>query len=293
MLYIGSFEDEKAFSHLEYQQKHRKYIQRNRGGGLRMIVQKKNLNNISNEDSCRADARGGEDDSDSGTASNSNPFLGHRKRLRERFLKGGLKALSDHELLELILTYAIPRRDVKEQAKALLKKFSSLPGVFSANSKGILSIKGLNKESAALISLVHAAHVKYFEKKMLGGDPLSSPEDVVNFSRVFLSWMKKENFAVIFVSSKNRVIGYELMSEGTIDSAAVYPREIMEMALNNKAHGIILVHNHPSGETSPSEEDLRLTRAVKNAAETMGVRVLDHLIVGENEFMSFLDKKLL
>jgi DNA repair protein RadC len=218
---------------------------------------------------------------------------GHRKRLRERFCEGGIKALADYELIELLLTYSILRRDVKTQAKSLLRKFSSVSGLLSACPNDIASVKGLNKESAALISLVHAIHTKYFEEKMIGSNPLSAPEEVVNFSKVYLAEKSDENLMAVFVNSKNKVVGYEIISEGTVDAAVVYPRKIIRKTLDNNANGIILVHNHPSGDPAPSSDDISLTKAVKNAAASMDIRLLDHIIIGKNGYLSFLEKGML
>ncbi len=220
-------------------------------------------------------------------------YEGHRERLRMRFLNGGLIALSDYELLELLLSYSILRRDVKPLAKALLKKFSSLSILFSANIADISSVDGIGENSAALIKLIYACHVKYFEEKMLNSDPVSSPEDVINFSRIHLAGRSDENLMTVFVNSKNKVTGYEIISEGTVDIAVVYPRKIIKKALEKNANGVILVHNHPSGDPEPSGEDINLTRSVKDAAKSMDIRMLDHIIVGKNGYISFLDKGIL
>lgn len=218
---------------------------------------------------------------------------GHRRRLRDKFLRGGVLSLGDHELFELLLTYSIPRRDVKPFARALLRKFGSVSSVFNASPEQLKSVAGIGDLSAALIKLVHACHVKYFEEKMFAGDPVANPEDVVNFSKFHIGGRREENLMTVFVNSKNKVRGYEIISEGTVDVAVVYPRKIITRALEKNSNGIIIVHNHPSGDPEPSAEDISLTRSVKEAAKPMDIRVLDHIIVGSSGYFSFLDKGIL
>ncbi len=218
---------------------------------------------------------------------------GHRKRLRGKLLERGASSLADYELIELILSYSIPRRDVKPLAKELLKKFNSISSLFSAESKDICSVNGIGERSAGLIKLIYACHVKYFEEKMLDMDPISNPETVVNFSIASLLGKTDENLMAIFVNSKNRVQDYEIISEGTVDMAVVYPRKIIKKTLEKNANGIILVHNHPSGDPDPSGEDMKLTRAAKEAAAPMDIRVLDHIIIGKGNYFSFLSKGIL
>ncbi len=218
---------------------------------------------------------------------------GHRRRLRDRFLKGGILSLGDHELFELLLTYSIPRRDVKPLAKALLRRFGSVSSVFNASSEQLMALDGIGERSATLIKLIHSCHVKYFEERMLSCDPVANPEDVVNFSKAHIGGRAEENLMTVFVNSKNKVRGYEIISEGTVDVAVVYPRKIITKALDRNSNGIIIVHNHPSGDPEPSAEDISLTHSIKEAAKPMDIRVLDHIIVGSSGYFSFLDKGIL
>lgn len=219
-------------------------------------------------------------------------YINHRKRLRERFQRTGAEGMHDYELLELLLTYSIPRRDVKPVAKKLLSEFGSLSGVLDADPKKLEGLSGVGSMTATLIRLVKELYGSYLAENMKKGDILSSPEAVMRFARVRLSGLVNEAFMVIFVNVKNEVIDYSLLHEGTIDNVAVYPRRIIESAISHHASGIILVHNHPSGNPAPSGEDKVLTRNIREAANTIDLRVLDHLIVGKGGYFSFVEEGL-
>ena len=182
-------------------------------------------------------------------------YVNHRKRLRERFQKAGADGMHHYELLELLLTYSIPRRDVKPIAKTLIDRFGSLAGFLDADGEELAKIKGVGEMSATLISLVRELYSTYLAENMKKGDVLSSPESVLKFARVRLAGLTNEAFMVIFLNVKNEVLDYTLLHEGTIDSVAIYSRRIIETALSKHAAGIILVHNHPSGNPAPSRED--------------------------------------
>ncbi len=220
-------------------------------------------------------------------------YINHRKRLRERFQKTGAEGMYDYELLELLLTYSIPRRDVKPVAKMLIGKFGSLSGVLDADRRELEGLKGVGAMSATLIRLVKELYGSYLAENMKRGDILSSPEAVLKFLRVRLAGLVNEAFMVIFMNVKNEVIDYTILHEGTVDNVAVYPRRIIESALGRHAAGIILVHNHPSGNPTPSGEDKRLTRDIADAALTLDIRVLDHIIVGKDGYYSFIENGLL
>lgn len=220
-------------------------------------------------------------------------YLEHRKRLRERFQRAGTEGLHDYELLELLLTYAIPRKDVKPIAKDLIKRFGSLSGVLNASQKELEAVPGLGPISATLIKLVKELCGAYLAEKMKHKDVLSSPQAVVDFARVKLAGLPHEAFMVIYLNTKNEVIEHEVIHEGTIDHAVVYPRRIIEAALAHHAASLILIHNHPSGYPEPSEEDKRLTRAIAEAARPIDVRVVDHIIVGKDSYFSFREDNLL
>jgi len=220
-------------------------------------------------------------------------YLEHRKRLRERFLKAGPEGLHDYELLELLLTFAVRRVDLKSVGKALIKRFGTLNGVLDASQTELAEVQGVGPTSAILIRLVKELFAAYLEERMEGKDVLSSPGAVVDFARMKLAGLPHEAFMVIYLNVKNRVIEYDVLQEGTVDRAIVYPRQIIKAALTHKAAGLILSHNHPSGDPEPSQEDKHLTRSVVEAARTVEIRVLDHLIVGKNGYFSFQENRLL
>ncbi|MDP3040688.1 MAG: DNA repair protein RadC [Deltaproteobacteria bacterium] len=220
-------------------------------------------------------------------------YLGHRKRLRERFRKNGTEGMHDYEVLELLLTYAIPRKDVKPIAKNLLKRFGSLSGVLDAGQKELEEVANIGPISSTLIRLVKETCGIYLAEKMRNKDVLSSPQAVLDFARVKLAGLPHEAFMVIFLNAKNKVLDYKVLQEGTVDRAVIYPRRMVEEALAHHAAGIILVHNHPSGDSEPSPEDKQLTRSLTEAARTIDLRVLDHIIVGKEGYCSFLESRLM
>jgi DNA repair protein RadC len=219
--------------------------------------------------------------------------LGHRQRLRKKFLRGGASALHDYELLELLLFHAVPRRDTKPLAKALLARFGGLAAVLDATAGELRSVKGLSDASIALIRLARELGTARLSERLKDIETLSSPQAVVAFARSALAGLAYESFLVVFLNAKNKVLGHQVVHEGTIDHAIVYPRRIIEAALARRAAGLILVHNHPSGETAPSEDDKKLTARIVEAAKHMDIRVLDHIIVGTSGYFSFAEKHLL
>lgn len=220
-------------------------------------------------------------------------YVEHRQRLRERFLMAGASGLQEYELLELLLTYAVPRLDVKPVAKELLRRFGGLAGVLDASQKELESAYGFGPASAILVRLVKNLCAAYLEQQMKTADVLSTPEAVTRFAKMKLAGLKHEAFMVVYVNVKNMVIGHEIVNEGTVDHAVVYPRRIIESALATHAAGLILVHNHPSGDPEPSPEDRKLTRNIVDAARTMDIRVLDHVVVGRAGHYSFHENNLL
>jgi DNA repair protein RadC len=220
-------------------------------------------------------------------------YLGHRERLRDRFEKAGAEGFHDYELLELLLTYAIPKKDLKPLAKNLLNRFGSLTGVLDATQKELDAVKGIGPFSATLIRLVKELSGASFAEKMAGKDLLSSPQAVVDYAKARLSGLPNETFMVIYLNTKNEVLYHESIQEGTIDRAFIYPRRIIEGALARHASSVILIHNHPSGHPEPSEEDKRLTRTIGEATRALDIRILDHLIVGMNNYFSFMENHLL
>ena len=219
--------------------------------------------------------------------------FGHRGRLRQRFLKAGADGLHDYELLELLLAHAVQRRDVKPAAKALLRRFGSLAGVLDATPPELAAVAGVGPAMAALIRLAKELTVRYRYDSLAGADALSSPRAVLDFARARLAGQPYEAFLAIFLSAKNRVLGCQVIHEGTVDHAVVYPRKIVEEALKHRAAGLILVHNHPSGDPEPSDEDRRLTKTVADATRAVDIRVLDHIVIGREGYVSFAERRLL
>jgi DNA repair protein RadC len=218
-------------------------------------------------------------------------YLDHRTRLRGRFQKNGVAGMHDYEILELLLTYAIPRKDVKPFAKELIKRFGGLSGVLDASPKELDEVAHIGPVSSTLIALVKELCGIYLAEKMEGRDVLSSPQAVLDFTRMKLAGFPREAFMVIFLNAKNRVLTHQIIQEGTIDRAVIYPRRIIEEALTHHATGIILVHNHPSGDSAPSPEDKDLTRCLVEAARTIDLRVLDHIIVGKEGHCSLRESR--
>jgi len=220
-------------------------------------------------------------------------YLGHRKRLRERFERAGAEGFHDYELLELLLTYALPRKDVKPIAKALLGRFRSLSGVLNASLSELRAVSGVGPVGAILIRLVRELSSAHWAEKMEKKDLLCSPQAVVDYAQAKLAGLSHEAFMVIYLNTKNEVLHHEIIHEGTVDRAFVYPRRIVEGALLHHASALILVHNHPSGHPEPSEEDKRLTRTIVGATQGLDIRILDHLIVGQGGYCSFKESHLL
>lgn len=224
---------------------------------------------------------------------NNKKHAGHRKRLRTRFINSGLDGLLDYEQVELLLTYAVPVKDVKPLSKLLIKKYKNISSLLDTGFEELMEIKGLGESSVVLIKLIRSLLTKYSEEGMYKADILSSPEKVYEFAKLKFGPLKNESLMTIFLNTKNMVIDYEVVSEGSIDSVAVYPRKIMELSLSYNAAGIIIVHNHPSGDTRPSKSDHELTRELKNIAESMDIRLLDHIIVSKNSYYSFSKERKL
>ena len=219
-------------------------------------------------------------------------YKGHRNRLRNSFTQTDGEGLQDYELLELLLFYSIPRKDVKEIAKNLLTEFKTLQGVLTAKFPDLCKLKGINRNSAVLIMLSRVLCMKYFMEKALEGEVLNSPDIVANFARAKIGNREDEAMMAVYLNAKNKVCGFDIISEGTVNYAIVYPRKIVKRALEKNACSIIIAHNHPSGNCEPSSEDIKLTKAVKDAAKVMDIKVHDHLIVGAGGYFSFVERNI-
>lgn len=213
--------------------------------------------------------------------------LGHRERLRARALAGGVTALPDYEVLELHLFRAVPRGDVKPLAKRLLTRFGSLAAVLGARSEELTSVKGVGPAVALDLKLIHEAAVRMTREEIGGRTVIASWSALLTYVRTALAHEPREQFRVLFLDKKNQLIADEILGQGTVDHAPVYPREVVRRALELAASALILVHNHPSGDPTPSQADIDMTRHIKDAARTMRIVVHDHLVVGRQGVASF------
>lgn len=220
-------------------------------------------------------------------------YHGHRGRLRERFLNSGLDAFSDYEAVELLLTLAIPRNDVKEAAKNAVQEFGSFRGVLDAPVEDLQKIKGIGQVAPVAIKIIREAAARYLKQECRDSFRFESQESLNEYCRISMGALKNEIFKVIFLDNTLRILSDKNMDEGTVDRAVVYPRKIIEEAIRCNATTLIFAHNHPSGNARPSEQDKDLTRALILAAETMQLRVFDHLIVTKDDIFSFRREGLL
>ncbi|MDQ6974975.1 MAG: DNA repair protein RadC [Mariprofundaceae bacterium] len=211
----------------------------------------------------------------------------HRMRLRQRFASHGLSGFQDYEVLELLLTYAIPRKDVKPMAKRLLQQFDSLVAVLDAPTHAIETVEGLGVQSAILLHLVRELNTRYLLAELPKKNILNAPEKVKEALRLSMQGRTTECFGVIFLDQQHCYLQQEIMFEGTIDRAAVYPRELVRRALEVQAKAIIIFHNHPAGKKQASTADIEVTRKIEAACNTLDIRLLDHFLLAGTEVLSF------
>lgn len=218
-----------------------------------------------------------------------NPAKEHRLRLRRRFMSVGLRGFAPHEILELVLTLAIPRQDVKARAKELLDRFGTLRGVLDASEVELRGIKGISDAGIGALRVIKDVATLYLQQTAEGSRSFAEPEALHDFWRMRIGSLKNEVFEVGYLDSGHRLLpdGIETLEEGTIDRAAVYPRKVIESALRRGAAAIVMAHNHPNGKADPSDHDKILTRAVVLAAATVQISVLDHLILTADSVFSF------
>jgi DNA repair protein RadC len=205
---------------------------------------------------------------------------GHRSRLRTRLLEQGGEALHDHELIEYLLALAIPRRDTKPLAKALLREFGGLGGLLSADAEALLRVPGVGETAAAAIKIVQATALRLLKQDIVEKPVLSSWQALLDYLRADMAYLGIERVRILHLNSKNMLIRDEVMSEGSIDQAAVHVREVIRRAIDLGSTSIILVHNHPSGDPQPSRADIQLTREIVEAGRRLNIAVHDHIIVG-------------
>lgn len=211
----------------------------------------------------------------------------HRKRLRARFRDGGADALPDYELLELVLFRALPRRDVKPLAHRLLADFGDFNHVLSAPAARLAEVKGVGNAVITELKLVEAAAHRLARSRVLQRPVLNGWEALIAYCHTTMAHRQTEQFRLLFLDRKNILIADEKQAEGTVDHVPVYPREVVKRALEINASALILVHNHPSGDPTPSEADITMTRRIQDAAEVMGITLHDHLIIGKSRELSF------
>ena len=219
--------------------------------------------------------------------------MGHRKRLRKRFLQAGLDGFLDYEVIELLLTLGTPRKDCKQQAKEVLKKFGSLQGVFEASTQELQRIKGIGPENIFGIKLFQALSERFAREKIPKKILLDSSEAVDNYLKKKIGESKKENFYILALDAKNNLINIQEISVGTLTASIVHPREVFKEAIRSSAASIILAHNHPSGDAEPSEADLEITKRLIEVGKIVGIEVLDHLIITKAKTFAFKEKKLI
>jgi DNA repair protein RadC len=220
---------------------------------------------------------------------------GHRQRLRERFLQAGLEGMADYEVIELLLTLAIPRSDVKQPAKRLISRFGNLRGILDAPMEELQKVEGVGSVSPVALKVIRAAASSYLRQSAEGEEALTDNSRLSAFWKMRIGALTNEVFQVAYLDSGYRLLndGVESLGEGTIDRASIYPRRVIESALKHGAAAIALAHNHPNGNVQPSEEDKTITRAIVLAAETVQIKVLDHLIISADEVFSLRKAGLL
>src|SRR5215475_7667751 len=220
-------------------------------------------------------------------------YHGHRERLRERFFTAGPDALSDYELLEMALFSSLPRRDTKPLAKELLKKFGSFVEVIHAPVARLREVKGIGEASINQLKLLAAATGRAAKGEIKRNVALSSWNEVIDYCRSSMAFADKEQFRLLFLDKRNRLISDEVQQVGTIDHTPVYPREVVKRALELSATALILVHNHPSGDPTPSHADIQMTQTIIDVARPLGIAVHDHIIVGKEGHASFRSLRLI
>lgn len=217
----------------------------------------------------------------------SHDGIGHRARLRQRLAEGGSDALLDHELIEYLLALAIPRRDTKPLAKALIREFGGIGGLMTADWQSIARIPGMGDTSVAAIKIVQATALRLLRSEVTARPVLASWQALLDYLRADMAFLTVERVRVLHLNARNQLIRDEVMSEGSIDQAAIYTREVIKRAMDLGSSSLILVHNHPSGDSSPSRADIDITRSIVDAAKRLGISVHDHIIISASGHTSF------
>lgn len=214
-------------------------------------------------------------------------YHGHRQRLKERFINSGAGALADYELLELVLYLAIPRRDVKPLAKKLLEVFGSFAEVVNADNERLSEVSGIGDNAIVALKLLRDGAIKLSQESVINKPLLSSMDALLDYCRASMAYNKIEQFRILFLDNKNVLFADEIQQKGTVDHTPVYPREVIKRALELSASAILLVHNHPSGDPTPSKADIDMTKEILEAGKKLGIKVHDHIIIGKSGHVSF------
>ena len=221
-------------------------------------------------------------------------YLGHRKRLRERYVKNGYEALQDYEIIELLLTFVKQRVDTKPLAKQLIKKYGTIEEILKADIKDLKETEGVGDITAVFLNFIgDIAACSFKDKAEKQKISFRNKNQLISYLRNDIGFSKNEEFKVLFLNSVNEIIETEILFTGTIDKSAVYPRKILERALYHNARSIVFVHNHPSGNVSPSEKDIELTEEMKKFFKIVDINVLDHIIITKNSHFSFLEEGII
>ena len=220
---------------------------------------------------------------------------GHRERLRKRYIKSGLEGFNDYEVLELLLTYSIARKDVKPIAKELIEKFGTIDEIAKSDVKSLLEVDGIGEGSAVFLKLIGDIALTLYREKIEDKDILTikSKNILLSYLRGEIGHSPREEFKILFLDISNKLIASETLFSGTIDKSAIYPREIVERVIKNRAKSVIFAHNHPSGNISPSKKDIELTQYMYDSLKLLEIRLLDHIIVTKNSYFSFLEEGLI
>ncbi len=228
-----------------------------------------------------------------GSFADAHGAAGHRERMRRKLLDAGPAAILDHELLEMVLFLALPRRDTKPLARALLAAFGSFANVISAPPQALLAVDGLAEAGIAALKTVQAAALRLAKAEVAARPVLNNWDVLMDYLNAVMARERVEQFRVLFLDARNRLLGDEAQARGTVNHTPVYPREVIKRALELQATAIILVHNHPSGDPTPSRDDIDMTREVKAAAAALSIVLHDHVIVGNGRWLSFRREGLL
>ena len=218
---------------------------------------------------------------------------GHRDRMRARILAGGGDSMADYELLEMVLFVALPRIDTKALAKTLIARFGSYAAVISAPREELLAVKGIGESAVATLKVIQLAAQRLARAEVLDRPVLGNWDRLMDYLHAVLARERVEQFRVLYLDTRNRLLADEAQAKGTVNHTPVYPREVVKRALEVKATALILVHNHPSGDPTPSRDDLEMTQEVKRAGLALGIVLHDHVIIGNGKWLSFRQEKLL